>query len=141
VSIERLERRFVPRHVHEMGCRAVDGDRPDCLVADCLLFEWLFRTRFLSAYLGIAARFWLCEGSLSLMPAGLVAQDSHVRDRPHLDSIYQRGRDGFICLPPMPFGYWYWTEMSRMPCADMKSGGKRHFLQSDAKTKHVLTTV
>ena len=44
------------------------------------------------------------------MRAGLVAQDSRVRHRPDLDSIYPRGRDGFICLP---FGYWSWTKMSR----------------------------
>ena len=96
-----------------MGCRAGNGDCPDCFVPDCLLLGGIFGTRVLSACLGFAACFHLHDGSLSSMRAGLVAQDSRVRHRPDLDSIYQRGRDGFICLPPMPFGYWSWTKMSR----------------------------
>src|SRR5262245_18631028 len=88
-----------------MGCRAGDGDCPDCFVADCLLLGEIFWTRVLSA-------FHLHDGSLSSMREGLVAQDSRVRRPPDLDSIYQGGRDGFSCLPSMPFGYWSWTKMS-----------------------------
>jgi hypothetical protein len=85
------------------------------IVSLLIAYSWggIFWTRVLSACLGFAACFHLHDGSLSSMRAGLVAQDSRVRHPPDLDSIYPRRRDGFICLPPMPFGYWSWTKMSR----------------------------
>jgi len=95
-------------HLHEMGFSAVDGNRPVCCVVDCLLFKRLFRTHFPSGYLGSSAWFGLRHGSLSSMWAGLVVQDSYVRYSPVVDPFWWRGRDGFICMSTMSFGYWYW---------------------------------
>jgi hypothetical protein len=48
------------------------------------------------------------------MWAGLVVQDSYVRYISLVDPFWWRGRDGFIRVSPMPFGYWCWIKISRM---------------------------
>jgi len=98
-----------------MGRNAVDGNRPTCCIVDELLLTRLFRTRFSFVCLGNSVWFRLFYGSLSSMWTGLVVQDSCVCYIPLVDPVWWPGRDGFIRLSPMPFGYWYWIKVSRMP--------------------------